>query len=144
MTVRAGKTGDMEAVAALDALAFDPLWRLGRQTLATLFLVGRVRVADQGGQVVGYAALSIPGGRDAQLARLAVHPAAQGVGVGRLLLADAIEYARRSQSETLILNTQASNSRSLALYRAFGFRSTGRIIPVLVRTITHDLRDDTD
>jgi ribosomal protein S18 acetylase RimI-like enzyme len=134
----------MAAVAELDDQAFAPIWRLDKQTLMTLFLVGRVRLAEQGDRIVGYAALSIPGGSDAQLARLAVHPAAQGMGVGRLLLADAIDYARRSQSEGLLLNTQTSNSRSLALYRAFGFRPTGRVTPVLARTIAHDLRNDVD
>jgi ribosomal protein S18 acetylase RimI-like enzyme len=144
VTLRAGRPADMAAVAELDDQAFAPIWRLDKQTLMMLFLVGRVRLAEQFRRIVGYAALSIPGGRDAQLARLAVHPAAQGMGVGRLLLADAIDYARRSQSEGLLLNTQTSNSRSLALYRAFGFRPTGRVTPVLARTIAHDLRNDVD
>jgi len=142
VTLRAGGPADMAAVAELDARAFTPIWRLDRQTLMTLFLVGRVRLAEKDDQVVGYAALSIPGGRDAQLARLAVHPVAQGMGVGRLLLTDAIDYARRSWSDALLLNTQASNSRSLALYHAFGFRPTGRVTPVFARTIAYDRRGD--
>ncbi len=144
VTLRAGGLAELDAVAELDARAFAPIWCLDQQTLMTLFLVGRVRLAEQDNRIVGYAALSIPGGRDAQLARLAVHPGVQGMGVGRLLLADAIDYARRSRSDTLLLNTQAGNSRSLALYRAFGFRPTGRVTPVLVRTITHAFRDDVD
>lgn len=142
--LRAGGPGDMAAVAELDAQTFDPIWRLDRQTLMTLFLVGRMRLAEKDNRIVGYAALSIPGGRDAQLARLAVHPVAQGMGIGRLLLADAIDYAQRSQSDALRLNTQTSNRHSLALYRSFGFHPTGQVTPVFARTVTHELRDSVD
>lgn len=142
--LRAGGPADMAAVAELDAQAFAPIWRLDRQTLAALFLVGRVRLAEKDNRIVGYAALSIPGGRDAQLARLAVHPVVQGMGIGRLLLADAIDYAQRTQSDVLRLNTQTSNRHSLSLYHTFGFRPTGQVTPVLARTVAHDRRGDAD
>lgn len=101
----------------------------------TLLLAGRVQLAMRNEQIAGYSALSMQVNSAAQnvtqLARLAVHPAAQGAGIGRLLLTDVIDYARANLAESIALNTQSSNYRSLALYRAVGFRNIGKMIPVL-------------
>jgi ribosomal protein S18 acetylase RimI-like enzyme len=85
-------------------------------------------------RLVGYWAQTLAADREAHLARLAVHPEFHGRGVGRFLLADAIEYARSEKLRSILLNTQTDNQRALKLYRSFGFRPTGRIVPILTRT----------
>ena len=106
--------------------------------------------AGEGDQLLGYAALCGPVRADlwedepiqgevssgeAMLARLAVHPSAQGRGIGRRLLMDSLSAAHERGAETVVLNTQTSNARSQALYRSLGFRRTGEIYPVLTRIV---------
>lgn len=129
---------DLPAVAELDAAAFEPLWHFGVKDLWELMFRSRLQVATIAEQPVGYSALSANGaskGAEAQLARLAVHPAVQGQGIGRQLLLDAITYARANRFGAVSLNTQTNNQRAQKLYRQFGFRPTGFIVPVLTKTV---------
>lgn len=125
---------DIPNVAELDALAFDPLWHFSAEALWELMFRCRMEVALVDEKIVGYSALSARG-EEAQLARLAVHPAVQGQGIGRLLLFDNIAYAQANQFALLSLNTQLSNESAQKLYRQVGFRPTGVLIPVLTQTI---------
>jgi len=88
-----------------------------------------------GAYLVGYSALLAGRSHEAHLARLAVHPAAQGHGVGRVLLEEAIHTARQQGASALALNTQRSNARSQRLYRAAGFMETGLVLSVYLRQL---------
>ena len=57
---------------------------------------------------------------------VAVLPERQGEGLGRRLLAFAEDEARRRGFTTLHLYTNAMMARNIAIYRAFGFKETGR------------------
>ena len=74
----------------------------------------------------------------AYLIRLATLPAFQGRGVGKQLVADALEYARTTRASGLALNTQASNAVSRRLYESLGFRPTGQALSVMVYPVTCD------
>ncbi len=145
INLRAAGPDDLAALAQLDAQVFPPIWHFGVRDLMTLLLAGRVQLAMHNEQIAGYSALSMqvnsPSGNVAQLARLAVHPAAQSAGIGRLLLTDVIDYARANLAESIALNTQSSNQRSLALYRAVGFRNTGTMTPVLTHVANAETQD---
>lgn len=125
---------DFDAVAQLDAAAFDPLWHYGANALGELLFTSRVQVALLDDRIVGYTAITRHGD-EAHLTRIAVHPEVQGQQIGRLLLADAIEYAYRDGARAVTLNTQVSNTRSQQLYRAYGFRPTRHLLPVYTRLI---------
>jgi ribosomal-protein-alanine N-acetyltransferase len=86
--------------------------------------------------LVGYTALT-SGADSAHLARLAIHPDWQGRGWGKVLLYDALHYAQTAGIQTVMLNTQVHNRPAQQLYRAIGFRPTGRITPVLTRFIAN-------
>jgi len=60
-----------------------------------------------------------------ELHRVYVYRARQGVGVGRILLAWAIERARRRGAANLFLGVWESNDRAIALYRSRGFEAVG-------------------
>jgi ribosomal protein S18 acetylase RimI-like enzyme len=64
---------------------------------------------------------------------VATHPASQGQGIGRQLVADAIHYAAGVGAAGVSLNTQQSNIVSRHLYEALGFRPTGGVLSVMVR-----------
>ena len=63
---------------------------------------------------------------EAEVLTIAVHPAWQGRGVGRMLMDAALRdlYARRA--EALFLEVDGGNAPALALYRRLGFREVGR------------------
>lgn len=134
ITLRPMTPPDLEAVAQLDAETFDPLWHFGAKELWSLLFSAHLQVGCLDGQIVGYSALSI-GAREAHLARLAVHPQAQGRGVGRRLLIDCLDYSHSNGVATLALNTQMSNTRSQQLYRQFGFQPTRQIVPIFTRLL---------
>ncbi len=121
-------------LALLDAAAFPPLWHFGARDLFEMLMRCRMQIAWLGGRMAGYTALCANSAHELQLARLAVAPGFQGMGVGRTLLADAVRYAA-GEYTTLVLNTQTTNTRSQKLYRGFGFRPTGTAVPVLARTL---------
>ena len=77
-------------------------------------------VAYAPGGVVGYAGLMAAGG-DADVQTVAVSPAAQGSGVGRLLLTDLLDEAARRRCRDVLLEVRADNEAALALYDRFGF-----------------------
>ena len=137
--LRPAALSEIEQIADLDAATFEPLWHFGAADVVEMCVRGRVQVAVRtegtGEQIVGYSALLTGMRSEAHLARLAVHPAAQRAGIGRLLLLDAIAYARAEGYVAMALNTQASNLRSQALYRSVGFAPSGVALPVYTRLI---------
>jgi ribosomal protein S18 acetylase RimI-like enzyme len=130
--------GHLEPLAELDAATFDPIWHFGHKDLLELLLRCRAMVAHIDGHLAGYSAISTNSSGEAQLARLAVHPKMQGLGIGRQLLVDAIQHAGQEGYFRLVLNTQTHNARAQSLYRALVFYSIGRIVPVLTRITRND------
>ncbi len=129
---------ELPALAALDAASFAPRWHFAARELMALLLSGRLIVAELAGELAGYAALTMLGALQAQLARLAVHPAARRQGIAAQLLADALDFARRGAVESVMLNTQTHNTASQALYGRFGFRRVGRTVPILSCSVGAD------
>ena len=62
-------------------------------------------------------------------------PDAQGAGVGRALVEDAITWSRRWRVDTLAVNTQHDNVRALALYESCGFQRRASGLQVLERSL---------
>jgi ribosomal protein S18 acetylase RimI-like enzyme len=56
------------------------------------------------------------------LVRIAVHPRAQGEGIGARLMADAVHYFRQHRVWKIVLNTEETNTRAHQLYEWFGFQ----------------------
>ncbi len=83
---------------------------------------GQIFFALEAGQVLGTAALIVHGGDAFELAKMAVTPAAQGRGIGRLLMMRAIDYARRVGKRELMLITNSALIPALTLYESVGFR----------------------
>jgi GNAT superfamily N-acetyltransferase len=86
---------------------------------------GGVRVFDQDGTVVGYAAV----GGD-ELTGLYVDPVAQGAGVGSRLLADAEERMRAAGHARAFLLVYADNAHGCAFYERHGWAPVGGLLGV--------------
>jgi len=129
--VRKMMESDLPPVERTDAASFDPLWQNPLGTLQRAFSQSLFATVaeDTQGIIVGYQ-ITTGGGQRAHLARLAVHPAVQGRGVGKALLSDLFRMLAQQGPSRLTVNTQNDNLTSLNLYRKMGFVRTGEHYPV--------------
>jgi ribosomal protein S18 acetylase RimI-like enzyme len=73
------------------------------------------------GSPVGCVALKLHGDAPAEVKRMWVDPAVRGVGLGRRLLVAVEEEARAEGVSVLHLETNASLTEAMALYRSAGY-----------------------
>jgi GNAT superfamily N-acetyltransferase len=82
---------------------------------------GRLLVARLGDDPVGVGTLKPVDDTTAEIKRMYVRPAAQGLGVGRAILARLLQDARAEGYATVRLETLRFMTSAQALYRAFAF-----------------------
>jgi ribosomal protein S18 acetylase RimI-like enzyme len=80
----------------------------------------RVTVAERDGQIVGLLVLD-QDDREIVIENVAVHPASQGNGIGRLLLEHAEHIAREAALGSIRLFTHERMVENLALYERIGY-----------------------
>ncbi|MCI0551355.1 MAG: GNAT family N-acetyltransferase [Anaerolineae bacterium] len=134
--IRKMTEADLPEVEKTDAASFTPLWQNPLDTLRKAFsqtLFATVAEDEHG--IVGYQ-LTTGGRTHAHLARLAVHPSAQGRGAGRSLLNELFARLTQMGVSRLTVNTQSDNDASLGLYQKMGFVRTGERYPVYTFEIT--------
>ncbi|CAL8972341.1 L-methionine sulfoximine/L-methionine sulfone acetyltransferase [Propionicimonas sp. T2.31MG-18] len=90
-----------------------------------------VLVADEDGEVVGYAAYGPFRAKAGYAATMEhsvyVRPADQGRGIGRALLEAVVAAARANGVHALIGGLSADNEASVGLHRSLGFVEVGRL-----------------
>jgi ribosomal protein S18 acetylase RimI-like enzyme len=130
------QASDLPWVVEADHAAFVPLWRnsLGALQRAFAQAILATVAQDEHGVIVGYQ-LSTGNPSGAHLARLAVRPEAQGLGVGGALAGDLLQRLRQRGPARLTVNTQDDNQVSLLLYEKLGFVRTGETFPVFIDQI---------
>jgi ribosomal protein S18 acetylase RimI-like enzyme len=96
-------------------------------------------VAEQGGEVIGYAYAGLEGtdymalrGPAGALYDIVVDPARRRSGVGRMLLDAAVAALEARGAPQIVLSTAEGNVAAQALFRSAGFRPT-------MREMTRDL-----
>ncbi|HLE29090.1 MAG TPA: GNAT family N-acetyltransferase [Anaerolineales bacterium] len=133
--IRRAHLRDYEAIIAADLAAFAPPWQMSPPVIRTAIAQAEyLTVAEVGGEVVGYQ-LTTPAQEGGHLARLAVLLHWQGQGIGQALIADLTAYYDQRGARTLTVNTQNTNTASLAVYRRAGFELNGTRFPVLQLTL---------
>lgn len=125
--VRPASLADLDALDAIERAAFDAHRRASRRSLRRSLCSVRqlALVAEVSGTVVGYAVLwRFP--RTWRLYSIASDPAWQGSGIGRVLLAAAIDAARQGGARAVQL--EARETPALAgWYARHGFETIGRL-----------------
>ena len=116
---------DRAAALRVDALAFEPFWRLdgpGLSDALTATPASRFRLAvGEGGAVIAYA-ISGRAARQGYLQRLAVAPSQRRAGVGLALTVDGLWWMRKRGAGRCVVNTQKGNEAAQALYLRAGFK----------------------
>lgn len=124
--VRPFAPADTEQLVALERLCFDPLWRhdatgfLEVAQTYPYFVVAEDPDRPPDANIVGYQ-FNVVDTAIGYLVRIAVHPSAEGQGVGSRLMAEAVRYFQRHQVAKIVLNTEETNTRAHRLYERFGF-----------------------
>jgi GNAT superfamily N-acetyltransferase len=127
--IRDARPGDEAAVTALAA-------DLGHATappaaLGSLGPAERVLVAEEGGEVVGFASAAVvpffhDGSRRLRLTAIAVAPASRGRGIARALVAELERWGRERGCDVIEATSAEHRSDAHAAYRALGFAEASR------------------
>ncbi len=135
MVLRPMTPTDMPAVVAIDRAAFEPLWHYSDGTLREALAQAALATVVEGPEGVLGFQISTASPLGAHLARLAVHPRAQGQGIGTALVQDLLLYFQEHGAFQVTVNTQQSNVASLRLYQRLGFQRTENMYPVYLHKV---------
>ena len=121
---------DIPMVAEVDAAAFGDIWCNTAPSLAlALRQAAQATVIEDEQGIVAYQ-ISTTSHMGGHLARLAVHPRAQGRQLGYAILVDLLQQFEHQGVRRGSVNTQSDNLVSLHLYQKAGFHLTGETYPV--------------
>ncbi|WP_309234401.1 GNAT family N-acetyltransferase [Nocardia sp. XZ_19_385] len=82
---------------------------------------GQVLIARDGAEIVGCGAVVPEGHGVYEISKMGVSPQHRGRGIGRLVLAAAIDYARAQGATTLYLESSKRLANAVHLYESVGF-----------------------
>lgn len=107
---------------------------------------GQVLIARDGDDIVGCVALVAEGDGVFELSKMAVARNRRGRGLGRILLREAVDYARRRNATTLFLGSSTKLPDAVHLYESIGFVHvpSDRIGPMPYRRADVFMRYDLD
>ena len=119
-SVRSMTAVDIENVIAIERASFQFPW-------STRFFLDELQVdcarsilAEVEGRIVGYVLFwFLP--EEVDIHNIAVHPDFRRQGIGRLLLEQVVDAARRQERLRVTLDVRFSNAPAQNLYRSFGF-----------------------
>ncbi|EWS99662.1 acetyltransferase [Intrasporangium oryzae NRRL B-24470] len=123
VTLRALEWTDIDTLAELEVVLFaDDAWTAPTwwAELAARPRRDYVAAVDESGALLGYAGLDLAGDV-ADIMTIATAPAAQGRGIGRVLLEELVRRATERGAEALLLEVRADNAPARALYDRSGF-----------------------
>jgi putative acetyltransferase len=87
---------------------------------------GAILIAELAGRPIGCVALAPDGTGAWELSKMAVASELRGHGIGRKLLAAAVDHAREMGARSLFLGTSTKLPSAVHLYETFGFRHVPR------------------
>lgn len=128
--IRIASAEDMDALARLNAL-FNGSSDSGEALAARLADPRRVEtpiIAEVDGQVIGFTALRVVpclfySAPHAELTELFVEDAYRRRGIGKALIAYAVELAKQEGAKEMMVLTGLDNHEAQALYRTMGFEA---------------------
>jgi [ribosomal protein S18]-alanine N-acetyltransferase len=114
---------DLEVVHDIERRAYVFPWTRGI-FVDCLRIPYVCEILEDGGEVVGYAIMSL-GGDEAHLLNLCLDEPARGRGLAAMMLDHLVLKALREGVRVLYLEVRPSNTAAIALYRRAGFARIG-------------------
>jgi ribosomal-protein-alanine N-acetyltransferase len=126
MALRAATPEDVEAMAAIEAIAFSDPWPASafRDLLEHAYARLTVALDSQAG-LVGYCVM-LHVLDEGEIANIAVSPDLRRRGIAARLLDDALDAAAEMAIATVFLEVRVSNDAARMLYASRGFAPVGR------------------
>jgi len=124
----------LSEAATLDDTAFGPVWRMVERDIRDALDAtpsARLRFhRGPDGALVAYC-ITGRGANQGFLQRLAVHPSAKRLGLGRSLVVDGLRWCRRGAAPVVYVNTTDDNDAALGLYHSLGFHQRDEYLHVM-------------
>ena len=124
MTVRESQKEDIGAIAEIEKRCFSDAWSIETFESVLQYTWQHGFVAEDAGQVCGYAILGVVF-EDAELLNIAVDIPYRGQKIGRALLTTLLDCAKGLGANRCLLEVRVSNQTAIALYERFGFTQIG-------------------
>ncbi len=122
--LRRMNAADLARVAELERASYAFPW--SDQIFSDCLRVGyHCVVVEAGGEVCGYAVLSMGAG-EAHVLNLCIAEPERRRGIGRALLLELLAHARDRGIRDAFLEVRRSNRTAIALYQALGFECVGQ------------------
>jgi N6-L-threonylcarbamoyladenine synthase len=121
--IRTATESDLDAIMAIEHECFtDDAWSQDNMRFELLAHHTHYVVAIRDESVIGYAGLSkVPVSDQGDIQTIAVSPAARGLGLGRALMNNLIDEAKRQRANDIMLEVRADNPVAQSLYLSLGF-----------------------
>lgn len=118
------QSADLPEVLAIEYAVYPFPWTNGNflDSLNSGYETWVLRDASR--NLLGYF-LMMPVVDEAHLLNITVHADLHGQGIGRTMLDNVVELARRNGLASVLLEVRPTNQRALAIYSQYGFRRIG-------------------
>ncbi|MEF9959855.1 MAG: ribosomal protein S18-alanine N-acetyltransferase [Niameybacter sp.] len=125
MDIRKATLGDVQSIYEIEVDSFSVPWSLESIAKELESSVAYYLIAEEEGQVLGYAGLwNVVG--EGQITNIAVRPSGRRKGIGKQLIEGLMSYGQDRALEVLILEVRASNEPAINLYTGAGFTEVGK------------------
>ena len=145
------RAGDLGSIVALHGKCYEALPGFGlafeayvARTVAEYILdagaKGRIWIAERDGRLVGCTAIVLRDENRGQLRWVLVDQSARGLGLGKRLVNNALQFCRENGCKEVFLETTDGLPESQALYDALGFEIVSHESEILwdgVRPLIH-------
>jgi len=91
------------------------------RSVAVAGVADGVLLAEEAGKLVGFVTLRLNSATEGEVPLYGVHPAAQGRGIGRSLIAGALAWFRERGAARMVISTQVTNIASQTVWIRCGF-----------------------
>lgn len=122
--IRPTTPADLEALEALEAIAFSDPWNRAMLEEALISRGAVAMVAEIDGRIVG-SVMARSVAAEGEILSLSVDPTRRRAGLGRELLAAAVAALRDHGVVDVWLEVRASNHAAISLYQQAGFVAAG-------------------
>ncbi len=124
INIRKMRIDDIDQVHEIENMSFRTPWSKEAFFEELKNLLSMYLVAEVGGRIAGYCGLwKIID--EAHITNVGVHPGYQGMGIGEMLMKEAMINSKEDGMDKMTLEVRTSNLAALNLYKKLNFKSAG-------------------